>query len=533
MEVKSKTFKRFALVSLVSLLFVLLSPLSSNATTPLATPGTPTASCFPGSSTSIRVSFSDVPNATSYTVKVYASNGSTLIRQKTNYIKDSEIPDLSSNTQYRVRVIANGTGAYTDSAQSQLSPLFSTLPPLDRPSAPSGAAVNNTVNSVSLTFNSIANASSYTLRPYLSSNPISVVGSPRTSFVSGGTLSGLSANTVYKFTVQAVSTSNSFCSSLESEFSSDISTNPEAQIPNVSPGPPNVSVTPGSSAIFSVNFISPDGGTLTYQWQRDVNDGLGFLDIAGANSNSYEISSTSLDQNGYLYRVKVRNTLNGTFKEDNSESGLLTVALPSNDANLSWLNILPGNLSPIFNPATTNYTLSISDSVSSININSETSSNVATVLINNGSSTLVNVDPVSIPQVIIVKVTAQDGSTKLYNITVKRVVMTKSSTSIRPNTTPRPTPSPSPSSGRSTLQSLRFISMSPTSTPIGTTATVTISGSGFSNLIKVSISNMNATIISSSDTQIVLQTPTGATSGPFVISTRRGTTSTPRFIIGP
>ena len=267
----------------------------------------------------------------------------------------------------------------------------------------------------------------------------------------------------------------------------------------------------------------------------------------GSGSNSFSLASGSLPAGLTLSSAGVisgtpsaagNQAITVTVTDSNGASATtsnftISVSLPSSDANLSRLIILPGNLSPTFNASTTTYNLAVSDSVSSVNINALTSSDVASILINNGTSTSVSLDSAANSQVIAVKVTAQDGSSKTYNINVKRVVMTKSSTSIRPNTTPRPTPSPSPSSGRSTLQSLRFISMSPTSTPIGTTATVTISGSGFSNLIKVSISNKNATIISSSDTQIVLQTPTGATSGPFVISTRRGTTSTPRFMIGP
>jgi hypothetical protein len=65
--------------------------------------------------------------------------------------------------------------------------------------------------------------------------------------------------------------------------------------------------------------------------------------------------------------------------------------------------------------------------------------------------------------------------------------------------------------------------LSPTSGPVGTT--VTISGSGLAVATEVRFTGALATVVSNSDTQLVVTVPSGATTGPITIVTPNGQTS--------
>jgi gliding motility-associated-like protein len=95
----------------------------------------------------------------------------------------------------------------------------------------------------------------------------------------------------------------------------------------------------------------------------------------------------------------------------------------SSDATLSGLTINPGSISPAFDPQTQNYTASVGNGVSSVSITPATADPYATVTINgvpvlSGSpgSFLLSVGL----NVFTVTVTAQDGSTLVYTITITR-----------------------------------------------------------------------------------------------------------------
>jgi gliding motility-associated-like protein len=102
----------------------------------------------------------------------------------------------------------------------------------------------------------------------------------------------------------------------------------------------------------------------------------------------------------------------------------ITVIRPSTDANLYWLNISKGTLSPVFATATTSYTDNVANKILAVTVRPGA---------NPGSTILINGIPVApkalsqpIPlnvgtNTITVIVTAQDGvTTKTYTITVNR-----------------------------------------------------------------------------------------------------------------
>lgn len=96
----------------------------------------------------------------------------------------------------------------------------------------------------------------------------------------------------------------------------------------------------------------------------------------------------------------------------------------SSDATLAGLSLSSGSLSPSFSSLTSNYSASVTDSVTSISVTPVVSENHATVSVNgqivaSGSATP-GIGLTTGNNTISVVVTAQDGSTRAYSITVNR-----------------------------------------------------------------------------------------------------------------
>jgi gliding motility-associated-like protein len=97
----------------------------------------------------------------------------------------------------------------------------------------------------------------------------------------------------------------------------------------------------------------------------------------------------------------------------------------STNAALASLSLSSGNLSPVFNSKTGNYTASVPNSISSVVITPTTSDTTATVMVNGItvlSGTTSTIQPLNVGNnTITTVVTAQDGiSTQSYTITIKR-----------------------------------------------------------------------------------------------------------------
>lgn len=90
----------------------------------LSDPSTPTAAATLGTLKSIAVSWTAVTNASSYTLKLYATNGSTLhatitgLSGTSRTITAADYSSLADNTAYKVSITAIGTGNYSSSNES-------------------------------------------------------------------------------------------------------------------------------------------------------------------------------------------------------------------------------------------------------------------------------------------------------------------------------------------------------------------------------------------------------------------------------
>ena len=74
------------------------------------------------------------------------------------------------------------------------------------------------------------------------------------------------------------------------------------EAPTITKQPQPVSVKVGETATFTVEAA---GEGLSYQWMVDKNDNRGFVDIAGATSESYTLNAISKEYNGYRYQCMV------------------------------------------------------------------------------------------------------------------------------------------------------------------------------------------------------------------------------------
>ena len=79
---------------------------------------------------------------------------------------------------------------------------------------------------------------------------------------------------------------------------------PAVEAPTIKDQPQSVSVKSGEMATFTVVAAGAD---LSYQWRVDKKDIQGFVDIAGATSESYTLNAISKEYNGYRYQCMVSN----------------------------------------------------------------------------------------------------------------------------------------------------------------------------------------------------------------------------------
>lgn len=102
----------------------------------------------------------------------------------------------------------------------------------------------------------------------------------------------------------------------------------------------------------------------------------------------------------------------------------ITRQSPSSNASLSNLSISPGTLDPTFASQTTNYTVNVGNSVSSVTVIATLADHTAMVTINGvgGSMQTIPLNPAGTSTAISVVVIAQDGvTTQTYLVTVNRV----------------------------------------------------------------------------------------------------------------
>lgn len=136
-------------------------------------------------------------------------------------------------------------------------------------------------------------------------------------------------------------------------------------------------------------------------------------------SVSITVPAGSLEANGLAVRAT---TSHGQIS--NVVFNCTSAITASHDATLAGLSLSAGSLSPSFSPMTSNYSARVADSVTSITVTPLVSEGHATVSVNGQIVASGSASPaISLTtgsNAISVMVTAQDGTTRAYSITVNR-----------------------------------------------------------------------------------------------------------------
>ena len=313
----------------------------------LSTPSQPSGAVVLGSATSLTVTFTNVSNASSYSVQVYASNGTTEVGSLiTGFLSGNTITGLTPGTGYKVAVTAIGDAMYANSSQSTLSALITTnKADISTPSAPTVVGNADVRKFITASWTAVANATSYTLKLYDSSGSsllatiTSVSGTSRA--ITDSDYASMADLTGYKVTITAIGDTQ-YANSAESTNSSLVTTRiPDAVAPTINTQPVNTSASSTQTGTLSVSASASDGGTLSYQWQTSLNGGSSWANASsgsGATTSSYTSATLNSTVSGRQYRVVVTNT-RGTTTETTTSNGVTLTVIKSNQSALTLTSI--------------------------------------------------------------------------------------------------------------------------------------------------------------------------------------------------
>ncbi len=208
-----------------------------------------------------------------YTAKVYAADGTTLVKTVTNYVSGSDITGLSGDTTYNVTITANASSGYlVSSASSLVSARTAVSPASITTNTISGTAIAQQV----LTSNVTASG---TITRVWKRDGVPISGA------TSGTYTLVEADIGTKITVTATATnSGGTASSTTSDFGPIAALTPTISSASISGTPTygqTLTVTP--SGVTGVP--TP---TSTYVWNRDGSP------ISGAQSSTYTLTTADI-----------------------------------------------------------------------------------------------------------------------------------------------------------------------------------------------------------------------------------------------
>nr|WP_281272223.1 cadherin-like beta sandwich domain-containing protein [Paenibacillus flagellatus] len=199
-----------------------------------------------------------------------------------------------------------------------------------------------------------------------------------------------------------------------------------------------VTVTRAQSSNADLSGLTISSGTLspafaagTTEYTASVANEVNSLDItptvadstatvkvntADASSGSAKTVSLNVGDNEIAVEVTAQNGATKTYK-------VTVTRAQSSNADLSSLTISSGTLSPAFASGTTEYSASVANEVTSLDITPTVADSTATVKVNTSDASSGSPRSVSLDvgdNEIVVEVTAQNGATKTYKVTVTR-----------------------------------------------------------------------------------------------------------------
>ena len=374
---------------------------------------TPSISGTTPTSTSIAVAFSTVANATNYTIRVYDSSGLNVLSSATATTSPITVSSgLTASTSYFVTVQANGNGtSFTTSAESAQTAVST----LGTPSiSPSSQTLSGTVNTAvtattAFTATNFSGAVVYSVSPTL---PLGLSINSATGVISG-TPTTASASSTYTVT------GNYSAAGQTATATVDIA------IVAIVPGAPTSVAGVAGNGQVVVSWTAPSstgGSAITdYTVQYSSNGGSTWSTFTHTASASTSLTVTGLTNGtAYVFQVAAVNAAGRGSYSSTSAS----VTPKSSDSTLSNLVSSASTLSPGFTSGNQTYTLVVTNSTSSITLTPTTTDAGATVKIG-GISVTSGTASGSISlnvgtTVISVVVTAENGTTRTYSVTVSR-----------------------------------------------------------------------------------------------------------------
>jgi gliding motility-associated-like protein len=183
-------------------------------------------------------------------------------------------------------------------------------------------------------------------------------------------------------------------------------------------------------------------------------------------------SGSSFTLNNLTVGSSAAITIIVTAQDGTTKQYTITVTRLSNDATLSGLTLSAGTLAPPFDSGTISYAISVDNAITSITVTPTTSNANATMtvngtVVNRGGSFTLNNLTVGLNAMITIIVTAQDGATETYTISVARLpssIITLSNLTLSSGTL-------TPSFNSSTLSYVASVSNATTSITVTPTAT--------------------------------------------------------------
>ena len=190
---------------------------------------------------------------------------------------------------------------------------------------------------------------------------------------------------------------------------------------NGTPKKYKITSTRAASTDATLKELSLSNGTLTPAFDPATTDYTAHVNNSVA---SVTINATASDAKAIVTGDDTRSLIvgdnpftvtvtaeNGTPKEYKIT---ITRAAASTDATLKELSLSNGTLAPAFDPATTSYTANVGNSVTNVTINA-TANDPKAIVAGNGTKTLAEG-----VKTFTVTVTAEDGSTASYTVTITR-----------------------------------------------------------------------------------------------------------------
>ena len=177
-----------------------------------------------------------------------------------------------------------------------------------------------------------------------------------------------------------------------------------------------------SSLTLSDGDLSPDFDPAVTTYTASVENAVSEVTVTPTTNHS-SATFTQIPDNPVGLEVDVAREITVTVTaEDGTMTETYTVTVTreepgvSSDADLRMLELSAGTLSPDFDPAVTTYTANVENAVSEVTVTAPASHSSASVAQDPGNPVALDVGDTPIT----VTVTAQDGTTKAYTVTVTR-----------------------------------------------------------------------------------------------------------------